>query len=107
MTTDELRALIPRISYRPSWTLTLMDGDAGPLVRLSFKAPDATGRVPELDLRLKHALPPAWRHWDEGAVLRFIFAKILEFERHESREWFKVDGVPVDYPHGPTGELLP
>ena len=111
MTLDELRDLVSRISYKPNWTIALLDGPEFPTLRIAWRSPDSTLRSPEpLDLRIKHTVPPLLcARWGPDEALRFVFEKVMEMERHEAREWFKVDGVPVDYPHapGPRGELLP
>lgn len=112
MSIEAFRALVARISYKPNWRLTVW-GDSPcaetVLLRIAFRAPDSTGAVPGLTERaLKHAIPTRrLALWSDAEALRFIFQQILELERHEAREWFKLDGKPVDYPHGPAGELLP
>ena len=108
---DEFRALVARLSYKPGWEVVALDGVEENVVtlRVAFTVPDASGKVDQpLPLRIKYPIPAGvlW-HLDERQALRLVFEKVLEMEKHEAREWFKIDGVPVDYPHGPTGELLP
>lgn len=110
MSTDAFVDLISRLSYKPGWSVGAVYDPArlAVQVRVAFTVPDAVedpARV--MPLRIKHYLP---EHdvgaLDEPAALRLVGGWVLEMERHEFREWFKLDGVPVYPAHGPNGELL-
>ena len=113
MTTEEFRRLVARVTYKPGWAVTAIDDPilGAVVIRVAFTVPDATLESEQpLPLRIKYALPAALLvDMDERRALAYVFERVMEMERHEAREWFKLDGVPVDYPHGPDprGELLP
>jgi hypothetical protein len=43
---------------------------------------------------------------EETDALDYIAEKVKAMERHEFREWFKLDGVAIYPAHSPGGELL-
>lgn len=110
MTLAEFQALLARVTYKPGWAL---DALASPdpeyvLLRVAFTVPDATGRqAGAMPLRIKYPLLAAeLALLEEEHALEFVQRCIMEMERHEFREWFQLDGVPVFPAHGPGGELL-
>lgn len=106
----EFKDLVSRLSYKPGWALHVLDDVEHDcvLLRVSFTVPDSTGKQEgPMPLRIKYPLPyHRLKHMDERLVLGWVGQKIMDVERHEHLEWFKLDGVPVRYPHGPTGEPL-
>lgn len=110
MTPEKFQGLVARISYKPGWAIdAFYDREAACVtLRVAFTVPDATQqRVQPLPLRIKHPISEQEiRLMNEAALILFVEQKIREMEDHEFREWFKLDGVPVSYPHGPDGELV-
>jgi len=111
VTVDEFRRLVARLSYKPGWEVSVLQGpvDGSVTLRVAFTVSDARAvrlMAPALPLRIKHPLSASLlAGMNEARAVAFVFEKVLEMERHEAREWFKLDGIPVDYPHEPNGDL--
>lgn len=111
MTITELRDLLARVSYKPGWSFHLIEGAAPLLVnlRVFFQSHDSTGEksgtvkiqtnavIPRMDLAF----------WREDDAIRAISGEIVQLEMYEFREWLKVDGKPVDDPHGHLKQSIP
>ena len=104
-----LESLVNRMSYREGWTFTLHDRyDRGQRSSgLTFTAvgtyPDTY--TPENIIRVAHLFPVPPAAYDERSWRRWIFERILEIERHEAMEFFKIDDKrPYAPHHGPGND---
>jgi hypothetical protein len=107
---EQFISLVARLSYKPGWAVAAVDDPkiGAMSLRVAFTVPDATLVSPRpLPLRIKYLIPYfRLRLLDERAALVIVADRIMEMERHEFREWFKLDGVPINPAHGPDGGLL-
>lgn len=100
MTDNPYAELLTHCTYRPGWTLRI----EGPpwLLRIDGHALDSLN--PGETVRLPHMFPiPSIL-----SVNRFylwVAERLTDCERHESREWFKVDGMRYLDPHAPPDSL--
>lgn len=100
-----LADLVPRVTYKPGWTFALEEIDRGQgcqglTLLIGAMVPDSTrpGEYTNV-LHLMPVLPAAynrdaWEYW--------IYEQIELVERHESMEFYRVDGhAPYFSDHGP------
>lgn len=93
---EPLKAILRAFTYRPDWSFEIVYGAIDTLV--------IQGRVIDTDdfskvilLNFSASLPEAvrpdfdWTCW--------LFDRIMEVERHEAQEFFKINGVKVYDPH--------
>ena len=104
-----IKPLLDKITYKPGWTLSLISTYADQYRRKSDYEPATiyctfitkdvdTGR--EIKLNLQHSIGPFMREDNGDRQLIDIIARVVrQFEDHEFKEWFKVDGFCVFDPH--------
>lgn len=104
-----LQSLVERAEYRPGWQLLLVDnydrgqGSKGLTFIVVGTFPDTYN--PENILRVQHLFPVPPAAYDDRSWRRWIFERLLEVERHEAAEFFKVDGErPYAPHHGPGND---
>jgi hypothetical protein len=93
----DLAQHIKRITYRDGWVFHLYDGrHEGPHLVIAATLPDSTRPGHMVDVRIDSMLPPfdSLEHFE-----RWLMWRLERIESHESREWFKRDGVPLFDPH--------
>lgn len=104
--------VVDRATYKPGWTLELREsfsfGSAqAPLVpetALTIRVQTVDSDDPERAFTVVHyfAGPPPGVAADEEASSAWLLGMIMMVERHEAREFFRVDGLRADPPgHGP------
>lgn len=89
-----LAQLLQHFTYKPGWWFRVERG------ALSIKAevPDASDHGRTITLTFQKHLPPV-QHMHHFDWQGWLFHTILEMERHEVQEFFRVDGrTPYD-PH--------
>lgn len=96
--------LLSRITYKEGYELKAQLTPYGDVsVWISAWLPDATGAVPgQRAVQIQTGMALAWQFLEsleDAALVHRIFTLIMEFERHEAGEWFKLDGVPPYDPH--------
>lgn len=102
--------LLNGVTYRPGVTLQIVDnGDGRYLLRVNRYEPDS--RNPARTVFLPHVFPIPASYTDPDRQLwsdwfTWLAARLVDTERHESREWFKVDGVAWIDPHESEPESL-
>lgn len=103
-----LQSLVECLEYRAGWTFSLEDIDRGQgSAGLTFTAvgtyPDTYN--PKALIRVAHYFPVPPAAYNEQSWRRWIFERILEIERHEAAEFFKIDGTrPYAPHHGPGND---
>lgn len=104
-----LASLIERLEYRPGWQFNLLvnldrgQGSEGLTFRAIGQYPDTYN--PERIIRIQHFFPVPPAAYNETSWRRWIFERLLEIERHEAAEFFKIDGSrPYAPHHGPGND---
>lgn len=93
------RRIIPRLSYKPGWSIEV-DWHPHPVLHLRRDEVDAyadDGRRIAIDH--PHPVPPILTTADEDVLIRWVRECIHRTECHEADEWFTVDGVRRFDPH--------
>lgn len=95
--------LLSRITYKPNIRLELTDNTlmlAGPMLVVSSKVPNAYNPDEMIGVGFNTQIPEYLLAVNDAKQMtKWIFARIMEWERHEAQEWFKVDGRVFDNPH--------
>lgn len=93
-----LNDLLTRVTYMPGTRLSVInDGDnTGRYLAVNLRAEDSY--YPGSFIRLPHLFPMP-DNIDAGNFLPWVADRLIDAARHESREWFRVDGVPFIDPH--------
>lgn len=92
----ELLDLIKKVEYRPHWKVFLFDdydrgqGSKGLTVVVQTYCQDTYN--PERMIRVNHLFPVPPAAFNERSWRRWLFERILEVERHEAAEFFRIDG---------------
>lgn len=93
-----LKELLSRFTYRPGWDFNILRERDTYILHISADVVDSDNPHKIAPLQFAHGIPqfvpPAfdWQRW--------LLDMIMEVERHECREFFKIDGVKVYDPHG-------
>lgn len=96
----ELQRHLERIKYKPNWSIRVEEIPefSGRLyLSVSFITEDSwrPGQTTKIGMRTQLRQPVLNTDQFEHLVLQFLD----QAERHETREWFKVDGVAKFDPH--------
>lgn len=103
----ELKALVPKISYKPMWKIYLgyevADDGAGGW-HLFIISHTANSLDPSQEIRVRHGflVPAASYNRDTWAI--WVFDRIRDVETHEAGEFFRIDDVREFAPHHSNGE---
>lgn len=85
------------IEYKPGWTVGT-GGPGGRSLCVMALTDDSTNpqarRHTQHMFQVPEGLEPSGRDW-----VRWVFARILDAERHEAAEFFRVDGAAPFYPN--------
>lgn len=100
MTGDDFLALVASIEYKPGWKLEaeFLALDLSWHVTLSWDVEDAYGSGRTVTVQNKTMLQGV-EQLDREFMVKYLFHQIVEAERHEAKEFFKVGGVRVYDPH--------
>ena len=112
LTLTELEQHIEKITYKPSWNFRLVKDDSRyweyqSMVRFELRLA-VTFRVPNTyaeDPNLREEIKIGMHHILRGPFMtieqfeRAVLEAIDRAERHETREWFRVDGAMKYDPH--------
>jgi hypothetical protein len=100
LTHDEIVREVARMSYRPGWVLSVfLDPFEGSCFRVVASVPNAYRPDEPTELRVNSRMPPLA---DLDALRVWVWHRLDLIERHECREWFKIDGRLVFDPHSPV-----
>jgi len=92
-TTADLASLAGSLSYKPGWTFKA-GGPGGRSLCVFATTPDSMN--PDRQRTTQHMfVPPA----DCVDLVRWVFDCLLLAERHETGEFFQVDGARPFFPH--------
>lgn len=99
-----LEDLVRRLSYK-TWQFNLRDVDrgqgcVGTTLEIGAEVPDSWD--PSKTVGFLHLMPVPAAAYNASSWTRWIFAQILDVERHEAMEFFKIDGEAPYFPsHAP------
>ena len=103
--TDVLADLVSRMTYKPGWTFTLSECQRGQgcegltLMIACDDVPDSWGNGRTNFLHLMPVLPAAF---DRESWMIWLYEQVALVEKHESMEFFKIDGEAPFFPsHAP------
>ena len=108
LTHEEIRAILARVSYKPGWTIVARRHPFGTYVLIDATVPDAEyveqwrrnpypiEYIPSTRIGVRACVPQVSTERD---FLDWLAWRMIKVERHESREFFQVDGKPWDSPH--------
>lgn len=104
---SELKDLIPRIEYKPSWMIRIgyelgEEGDGG--YHLFITSHTTNSLVPSETIRVHHGFLIPSASYNRNSWVNWIFERLREVETHEAGEFFKVDGLREFAPHHSNGE---
>jgi hypothetical protein len=103
MTYLELRQIVEKITYRPSWTIETRQDDAGMWLRVIFSAADPG------NARLSHQQHgrnfKISTHMVKSEVVQTAFLAVMIAEEHETRECFRYRGQSIFGPHFDVDKL--
>jgi len=102
MKLHEFKELIYSVEYKPRYAIECEMVEISNLRIMVhfFEVPDS--KNPNKIINVTHSTYLTWRElerMDEKAAIRFIFDRIIDAERHEAMEFFKVDGRQIFDPH--------
>lgn len=109
-----MRTLADRIDHRPGWRYEILgappayaasDYYRGPVIRIHADVIDS--HPPNETLHIVHTFNvPGYfvekQDWDDKLFFDWVWAETLGVERHEAREFFRVDGERYKDPHAST-----
>jgi hypothetical protein len=99
VTIDELRAELARVNYKPGWRLSIwLDEHEGPVLRIVAPVNNSYHPDQTIDLGIDTYISPNDAATPE-TFLKFVNWRLDRVASHEHREWFQVDGVPLNDPH--------
>lgn len=90
-----LRELLRRFAYRPGWTFAVEDG----ALMVTATVIDAENQTATVPLSFRRQLPSVAHFAGDFDWAGWLFTQVLTMERHETEEFFRVDGRPVYEPH--------
>jgi hypothetical protein len=101
--------LLRGLTYKPGWSFYYIDdydrgqGSVGATLLIQVSTLDTYH--PENKITVNHLMPIPPASYDKRSWRRWLFEQILLVERHESCEWFNVDGLrPYSPSHGPGND---
>ena len=102
MTLREIKGFLDKISYKDGYKLSLLDDPPyGVLIKLTVVTKDSdTSGASKTSITASSYVP--YDVLDRMSVVDFIMYVrkiIIDFEDHDRKEWFKVDGKVVEEPH--------
>lgn len=87
--------IVSRITYKPGWEFSATEEK----LTIEFDVEDSRGGGP-LHLRFDFPWDPSYRWYTAD----YVWDRIQVIERHEAKEWFRVEGRLVHDPHTTTTE---
>lgn len=100
--------LVEAVSYRPGWTVAILDKDRGQGsvgLTLDIVTSGFNSYHPERgqNYRVHHYMPVPPAAYDRRSWQRWLFEQFLLVEQHEAMEFFTVDGEKPYAPHHGPG----
>lgn len=87
-----LEKLLPRVTYKQGWSFRT---DGARLV-ITLTTPNSLNAKQEVTIH--HTCPLCPWPMDERGLYRWLFEQISKVERHESMEFFRIDGHAPYFP---------
>lgn len=86
------------LAYKPGWTFKVAKRADGDRLCIFATTPDSLSPSRARTTQHMHVIP-ADVLADERTWARWVFARLLDAERHEAAEFFQVDGFRPFWPH--------
>lgn len=105
---EPLDQLVKGWTYKPGWDITLHDlpttseGVGG--LRLYITSDTENSLDPKRRIRVRHEFIVPAATYKRSSWLRWLWDRVLDVERHEAGEFFRIDGERVYAPHHGNGE---
>jgi len=97
---EQLRELVSKIRYR-DWKVVIVDEEGQGWIQVQTIMEDSQGSgLMENNSRRIYLCP----EMDDMFVIDVARRLIVEFEMHESAEFFRMDGAQVFFPHGSNSQ---
>ena len=103
--TDKQRRIVNlmhRITYKPDSQVNIML-DAPEYYYLSIQIPVYDAHNPKehslLRMNIRLPLKETLDEMTDDQIIKMVFDGIMDYERHEAQEWFKLDGKIIYDPH--------
>lgn len=97
LTVQQMRERAAKYSYRKGWTIEVREGAfEGSHLEITCRLDDSVELGKTTEFRVNSSIPP------QLSIEQFdlyILNRLLRIESHECREWFKLDGKSLYYPH--------
>lgn len=110
MNTDDMRAIVAQITYKPGWSIALVEKEGDrPYLQVSV------GEGAEAAMcAVTRQRPYAWDggkrwlspHMCRQEIVGQCFGAFKDAEDHELREWFRYKGAAIYGPHIDPDELI-
>lgn len=97
LTIQQIEDELKKITYRNGWKFFAYHGAwEGQHLRIEATVPDSVELGKNVELKIETPIPPCP---DVDYFYHWLIYRLIRIETHEAREWFKVNGIPVFYPH--------
>lgn len=101
VTLQQIQQFLAQVAYKPGYQFSASADKQCLILRLDVVTKDSD--APRLDVRLgMTSAIPFWEIDHEKGrevIVERLWRLILDFERHEAAEWFRVNGVRSNDPH--------
>lgn len=99
--------LVKQLTYKPNWQFQLVgnydrgQGSKGLTLLIYVTTPDSLARYGESPIRVLHLMPVPPAGYNRKNWQRWLIEQVILVERHETMEFFKIDGRAPYFPnHG-------
>jgi hypothetical protein len=104
VTPEQVQAHLDELDYKPGWTFHAYAGRwEGMHVAIGARMPDSYHPGQMIDLQVECFLSPN-DHASPEALDTWLLYRLARIEVHETREFLRRDGRPVDDPHAEFAE---
>jgi len=103
MHVNEIRDVLSSISYKRGHALRTANVFGSLSIELEVSVIDVDDNSKRTTVYLRRETPP---NLSRDKLIAFVFQMIQEFELHESKEWFKINGVRYEEPHPELQRVL-
>lgn len=94
---QQIEEELKKITYKEGWKFFVYEGAfEGPHMRIEVTLPDSVNLGQDVPLKIETVISPCKTVEDFHL---WLVKRLIRIESHETREWFKINGVPVFYPH--------
>jgi hypothetical protein len=97
LTIQQIQDELNKITYKDGWFFEARQGAfEGHHLTITATLPDSVNLGQNVDLKIETPIPP-YRSIEDFHL--WLVYRLIRIESHEAREWLKVKGIPIFYPH--------